>query len=236
MTHAQALAQSIQATQEAIGGRLADVLAGDDGRGARETHRCTDAFLATTSRHLAAVDEVLLPAVRASVPDGSRLVTEYLSAARDVETDLCLLKARLYGEAHSVRLSWPELLHETERDLSRHNELENALGDTLVESAAGNGPDDNDLAMQLYRAELRAPTRPHPHLPHTGRFGRAARRFWAVADRFWDGAQGRMVPEPKRPPHHRHDSLLAQYLVADPHFDGSAVLMEHRHHRGEVRP
>jgi hypothetical protein len=33
-----------------------------------------------------------------------------------------------------------------------------------------------------------------------------------------------------RPKPHRHDSLLAQYLVADPHFEGDAPVTEHRHH------
>lgn len=230
MTYAQSLAQTIQATHESIERRLAEVLAADGGQGPRETHKRTDAFLATTSRHLAAVDEVLLPAVRAHVPDGRRLAAEYLPAARRLESDLCLVKARLYGEAHAVRLSWWQLLQETQEHLLRHDQLEAALAEKLIASGPDEGPDD--LAQQLYRAELRAPTRPHPYLPHNGRFGRAARRLWAIADRFWDSAQGRMVPEPKRPPRHRHDSLVAQYLVADPHFDGGAVLMEHRHHHG----
>lgn len=232
MTYAQSLEQTIQATHESIGGRLAEVRAPDNGDGARETHRTTDAFLAATSRHLAAVDEVLVPAVQATGPDGGRLATEYLAAARHLESDLCLVKARLYGEAHAVRLSWPELLQVTHEDLSRHDELETALGALLLAADTGDA-DVDDLAQQMFRAELRAPTRPHPYLPHTGRFGKVARRLWAVADRFWDNAQGRMVPEPTRPAHHRHDSLMAQYLVADPHFDGTAVFLEHRHHHDE---
>ena len=231
MTYAQSLAQTIQATHQSIEGRLAEVLSPHPGQGPRETHKRTDAFLATTSRHLAAVDEVLLPAVRVRVPEGRHLAAEYLPAARQLESDLVLLKARLYGSAQAVRLSWSQLLRETQEHLLRHDELEAALAEKLLASGADDGPDD--LAQQLYRAELRAPTRPHPYLPHRGRFGHAARRLWAVADRFWDSAQGRMVPEPKRPPRHRHDSLVAQYLVADPHFDGHAAIVEHRHHHGE---
>lgn len=233
MTHAESLAQTIQATHESIGQRLAEVRAADDGRGARETNRCVDAFVAATSRHLAAVDEVLVPAVRAKAAKGDRDVAHYLAAARTLESDLCALKAKLYGEAHAVRLPWALLLSETQEDLSRHDRLEDVLAARVLTLVPG-GPDVDDLAEELYHAELRAPTRPHPYLPHTGGLGRVARRLWAVADRFWDGAQGRMVPEPKRPPHHSHDSLIAQYLVADPHFDGTAVLMEHRHRHGEV--
>ena len=60
-------------------------------------------------------------------------------------------------------------------------------------------------------------------------FGLAARRMWAYADRFWDTAEGRVIPAPVAPRPHRHDSLLAQYLVADPMFDDHAHLMERRH-------
>ena len=58
--------------------------------------------------------------------------------------------------------------------------------------------------------------------------------MWALADRFWDTAEGRVIPEPVHaattPP---RDDLLAQYLVADPKFDTDATIMEHhhRHHR-----
>ena len=56
-----------------------------------------------------------------------------------------------------------------------------------------------------------------------------ARRIWALADRFWDAAEGRVIPDPVHPAPHRHDSLLAQYLVADPKFDTDATIVEHRH-------
>jgi hypothetical protein len=62
-------------------------------------------------------------------------------------------------------------------------------------------------------------------------FSLVTRKVWALADRFWDTAEGRVVPQPVRPKPHRHDSLVAQYLVADPHFEGDAPVTEHRHHR-----
>jgi hypothetical protein len=45
-----------------------------------------------------------------------------------------------------------------------------------------------------------------------------ARSLWAKADRFWDAAEGRIVPEPDHP-HHKPPGLLAQYVLADPRFD-----------------
>jgi hypothetical protein len=59
-----------------------------------------------------------------------------------------------------------------------------------------------------------------------------ARRIWAVADRFWDTAESRTVPQPVRPPskEHAHDSLVAQYLVGEPMFDPNAPVLSHRRH------
>jgi hypothetical protein len=53
-----------------------------------------------------------------------------------------------------------------------------------------------------------------------------------LADRLWDTAEGRVIPAivPAQP--HRHDSLLAQYLVADPRFDNHAPLVTHHHQHG----
>jgi hypothetical protein len=189
----------------------------------------TDAFLAATSRHLAAVEAVLVPRVRKQSPEGALLSVEYLEAARSLEQTLTLVKARLYGEAHAARLPWPRLWGVVQRQLTEHNRLEVRLVDELIRY---DDPADLDgLAQRVFDAETRAPTRPHPHLPHTGRASLVARRLWAVADRAWDKAEGRVVPEPVRPVPHRHDSLLGQYLVGDPHFEEHADIIEHRHHR-----
>jgi len=92
------------------------------------------------------------------------------------------------------------------------------------------------LARQVFVAEIHGPTRPHPNTPHTGLLGLGARRIWAMADRFWDNAEGRVIPEPIRPSPHRHDSLLAQYLVGDPQFQADATIVRHRHrHRRPPR-
>ena len=86
------------------------------------------------------------------------------------------------------------------------------------------------LARRIFDAETHGPTRPHPRSPHTGMLGLVARRVWALADRFWDTAEGRVIPDPVHPAPHRHDSLIAQYLVADPKFDAKATIVDHRHH------
>jgi hypothetical protein len=52
--------------------------------------------------------------------------------------------------------------------------------------------------------------------------------MWALADRFWDDAEGRVIPAPVQAHARRHDSLIGQYLVADPRFDATASLLAHR--------
>jgi hypothetical protein len=120
------------------------------------------------------------------------------------------------------------------RELDRHNRLERALvADLVAGDESRSRANHDELADRLYRAELKAPTRAHPYLPHSGLLGRGARRVWAAADRFWDVTEDRTVPQPVRPPskEHAHDSLVAQYLSGDPHLDAEAPLFTHHHRR-----
>ncbi len=227
MTRGDALSLTIEATHRSLEQRLDGVLVPSGGRrSTRDTYARTDAFLAATSRHLAAVDAVLLPLVGRHVPDGPPFVHEYLEQARRLEMTLSSLKARLYGEAHAIHLSWPGLWSDVRMELLQHNRMERTLVTQLVahvEPATLDG-----VAQKVFRSEVAGPTRPHPHTPHTGVAGRLARRMWAQADRFWDAAEGRVIPDPVRPAPHRHDSLVAQYLLGDPHFDGGATVLDHR--------
>ena len=196
----------------------------------REGHARINAFMAATSRHLAAVDEALLPEMAHRLPEGHDRVKDYLHEARLLEQSLVRLKARLYGEIHNARVPWAEIWDDVRRQLANHNvkelELIHALAATLDPEAS------ESLAQRVYRAELRAPTRAHPYLPHTGLLGRVARRVWALADRFWDTTEGREIPPPvrPRPKDHSHDSLLSQYLVGEPRMDAQAPVVTHRPH------
>jgi hypothetical protein len=228
MKHGESLALMVEATQRSLEERLGEALSPHrDPRRPRDSFSAIDTFMAATSRHLAAVEAVLLRQVHRTVPDGDALVHAYLYAARRLETSLAQLKARLYGEAHAVRVEWPDVWDRVQIRLAEHNRLEQAMVDALLRH--GDTEKVEGLARELFDAERHAPTRPHPMLPHTGMLSPVARRVWAVADRFWDTAEGRVIPDPVRPPTHRHDSLLAQYLVADPSFDDHAKLIAHRH-------
>jgi hypothetical protein len=233
MTHGDSLARTVEATHRSLEERLGEALVPhrDPGR-PRDHYAITDTFTAATSRHLAAVEAVLLAAVRRSVPDANALVHDYLVVARQLELELALIKGKLYGAARASHLGWPELWEAAQAQLQEHNRMERELLDALIAHADPALLDD--LARRVFEAEVHGPTRPHPRTPHTGLLGLLARRIWALADRFWDAAEGRMIPEPVRPAPHHHDSLMSQYLVADPKFDADADIVEHHRH-GEHR-
>jgi hypothetical protein len=174
-----------------------------------------DQFNAGTSRHLHAVDEALLPAVSAHVENGSALVHEYLPTARHLEVLLFHVKAHEYGSTWETTHAWPTLWGEVEEALVAQEVKEDELVSHLAEEAS-----DDVLvlvAAQMTLAERRAPSRPHPHLPHTGLSGKVVRRVARPVDAIWDAVEGRSVGGPKPLPH-KEPGLFWQYLLGDPRF------------------
>ena len=227
MNDGDSLAMAVEATQRALEQRLRSaVLPHRDPHRPRDHYEATDTFVASASRHLAATEAVLVSQVRRSVPDGGRLSHDYLVAARRLEHALVRIKGKLYGEAHLIHLTWPSLWADARDRLTEHNRLETHVVEELLRH--GDPAAVDRLARRMFNVETHGPTRPHPRTPHTGLLGSAARKMWSLADRFWDAAEGRVIPEPVHPRARRHDSLIAQYLVADPRFDASASIVTHR--------
>lgn len=181
----------------------------------RSRYPVTDTFLASASRHENAAVAVLVPAARRRLPDGTERGREFVRQVRRLEGAMAQVKARLYGSTYAVRRSWSSVWDDAREELAATRALERKLCADLDASTHAGDP---DLADQLYRAELRAPTRPHPYVPHRGLRGRLARKVALYVDRFWDMAEGRMAPEPVRHHDRSHDGRMAQYLLADPHF------------------
>jgi hypothetical protein len=216
MTTADVLRHSVEHTHENLAARLegARAMAGTREQ-PRKAYEDIDTFLAIASRHLGAVDAVLLPHVR-KVDHGSELVHDYVRAERELEVTLAHVKAHAYGSTYESRYTWPDTWDDVDETLARHRACETALADAL--SAALTPAALDDLAEALQSAEANAPTRPHPYAPHTGVAGSVSRRFLHAVDAFWDTAEGRMAPVPDPPPKPR-PGLVWQYLLADPRFD-----------------
>jgi len=182
----------------------------------RIRHRTSDTFSAVLSRHLVAVEDVLLPAVKSSTAYGRESVRDYVRHVRELEKVLHELKARVYGAA-TADTDWDELWHEIDRHLDGLDQRESALVEQLREALSA--ADTRQLAQRFTSAEEKAPTRPHAYTPHTGWVGRLAHRIWRIADGFWDEAEGRVIPHrPPKPPA-RPNSLMHRYMTGAPPAD-----------------
>lgn len=212
------LLSGTHATQDSLRARLDRAAAappGHDPAHVRDQYPPIDTFLAATSRYLGAVTAVVVPAARTHLDDGARRARELVDQTRRLEQALNQVKAKLYGSSYAIRRSWQSVWDDVRREFDATCELEARLVTDLV---AAHRDDDPDWGERLYRAELAAPTRPHPHIPHQGVPGRVARAVAVRVDHFWDTAEGRMVPEPERHHERRQDGPLTQYLLADPHL------------------
>ncbi|WP_203336488.1 hypothetical protein [Nocardioides limicola] len=186
----------------------------------RDRYPATDTFLSSISRHVAALNEVLVPRAQRELPDGRERAKEFTRASKQLERALAQVKGKLYGSTYSVRRGWSDVWDDVQRRYNEFWEVERALARDLD---AGTAPDDDhDPAEAVYRSELKAPTRPHPYVPHRGVLGQVARRVCVQVDHFWDTTEGRMIPAPIRHHDRRSDGRMTQYLLADPHLDEPA--------------
>lgn len=209
------LVPGISATHGVLADRLENAAATrPDPRHARDQYPATDTFLASASRHNAAVNAVLVPAVQHRLDDGAERAREFTHQSKRLEVALAQVKAKMYGSTYAIRRSWDSIWDDVRREFEATSQLEQELARELEEQADG----DEQLADRLYDAELHAPTRPHPYIPHRGIRGRVARRVALRVDKFWDTTEGRMIPEPVRHHDWHKDGRLTQYFLADPHL------------------
>ena len=163
-----------------------------------------DEFVTTASRHLHAVNEVLVPSARKELPDGKELTHHYLDSMRVLEVVLSHVKAHEYGSVYEKRIAWPSVWSEVGTALEALRAREEELAERLTD--------------RLDEAEPGEPSRPHPYLPHRGVMGSMARGIAKRTDRAWDHAEGRPLTWPSRGEKKR-PGLLGQYLMGDPRFD-----------------
>lgn len=194
----ETLLTGLAATHEELSGLLgrAESARPDrDPRHVRDDVGVRDEFLVACCRHLSAIESVLVPTVRHRLPDGTARARELLRQCKRLEIALAQVRAKISGSAYAVRRPWPSVWCDVRREFDATCAMERRLVSRLVDVL---GDEEAECATRLHDAEVTAPTRPHPYLPHLGVPGRMARRVARRVDVFWDATQGRGVPEPRR--------------------------------------
>lgn len=156
----------------------------------RERAERSDRFVAAACRHLVASYRVLHDASRDHhcQVDACRHLCK---TARTLERDLNAIRTRLYGAAWSNRGSWAELFQRCERHLVDFFEVELGLAREVTQRSS-----TSEIAPYVIRWQQiheHGPSRPHPHLPHRGRWGVVSDHFAHRVDTLWDAVQGRAV-------------------------------------------
>lgn len=156
----------------------------------RDNQARLDQLLASSSRHVNALEAVLVDEARRHL--GVARARELRRACHLLQIEMFAMKGRLSGAAQTMRLPWRRIWNGVDRQLNALLEIENRIAVDLAEKLSE--PELHQIAMRLCATESRAPTRPHPHLPQRGVGGRIARRVARGADAFWDGVEGRSDP------------------------------------------
>ena len=219
MDTADVLRSSVQHTHELLGERMEfarDMVSAPSRP--RDANERIDVYLAAASKHLHAVDAVLLPAVGSHLADSGHLVHDYLHAERELELALAHVKAREYGSALEAGETWDDVWTDVLDAAASQRVRELDIADKR-RARHSDGP-------ALRRARPSACTaRRRSRRPGRTRTSRTpacpaglARKVMHTADAFWDATEGRMVPEAQHKPH-KPPGKFAQYLLADPRFD-----------------
>lgn len=182
--------------------------------------------VAWCSAHLAAVDSVLYDQAHHRVPEAHDRLRAARAADRFLQHAIGRLDRRLTGDTHLDHVPLDRVVEEVLAALKAHAAAEARLLEQL-----GRALSDDELgalAQRLEAATASAPTRPHPHVPHTP-FGRLVGRLEAAVDRLRDALDNRVgaIGRPVKAP--RPLGRWGSYLTAAPGPDRD------REHHGERR-
>lgn len=196
--------------------------------GLGEPERAGPAAVAWGSAHLVAVDRVLYAAARSVLPDARRRLHLLRLTDRSLQRALFRLDRRLTGDVHLDGVPVSEVAHEVHGRLRDHVRRERRLLDAL--SAALTPEQCRDLAERLAAATATAPTRPHPHTPHTPA-SRLVSWADAVVDRVRDVMDNRTTAlgRPVRAP--RPQGRWGSYLLGAPSGPDAVHLHEEEERR-----
>src|SRR4051794_7656739 len=163
------------------------------------------------SARLAAVGRAITPVATRRLGETAAARCERHRRDLALERMLRIAERRHSGDVLASGLDGERLRTSILSKLDAHAEIEHArltaLADLLdVEEQCA-------LAEAYLDALKKAPTRPHPHLPHRGLSGAIAFRVNAVRDRLLDTMDSRHVPLPRVPHEARRPGRWGSYLL-----------------------
>jgi hypothetical protein len=172
------------------------------------------------SAHLAALDRAVYPVVRRTLPDGRAIVAVHRQQVSRISHLLRALERHHSGDILAAAVDSDSVIEELRPLVAEHycavGSLVGALSDVLDQ------PAQEALAADYERALRLAPTRPHPHLAHAGRFSPIV--FWmdGARDRILDTMDGRHIPVPRRPRRQVKPGLWGSYWLGQQQHDDEA--------------
>lgn len=185
--------------------------------------------VAWCSAHLVAVDQVLYTALQRHVPGGARDELHVMRLLdHRLQQAVCRLDRRLTGDVHLMHLPLQRLAEDMREALLAHAGQELRLVRVLQALLAP--VEQWELAEALPAATTEAPTRPHPHTPHTPLAGLVA-RIDAGVDRIRDVMDNRVPPLGRRARPARPMSRWGAYFTATPYPQGPRRLSAARPER-----
>jgi hypothetical protein len=179
-------------------------------QGTQEVLDAYEQLIAELTRHLFAMEVVLLPVAAQQLGRGTRELATQVTRMRQLEAIQQLIDERLRGWGDP-----PEAVEGFRRQLSEltadHRLAEERILSEL--DAALTGDERSRLAERLRFAMLHAPTRPHPHAIRRIVVTGWLYRVVAVWDKVLDVMDSRVVPPLRSVPRRAVDSLLDGYIL-----------------------
>jgi len=175
-----------------------------------ETGRPLDAVV-WLSAHLAAVAHTIRPVASRRLGEPAAALRDITRRDVELERMLRIAERRHSGDALAAGLDTEQLRLSMLERLHAHAETEHARLAALSEALSVE--EERSLAEAYLDALVKAPTRPHPHLPHHGVVGAIAYRVEAVRDHLLDTMDGRHVPLPRATHEPRTHGRWGSYLL-----------------------
>ena len=163
------------------------------------------------SAHLTAMEHVVYPFVRATLPTSRTELDQQRRLTRRMQGALRSLEQRWSGDGLAPAGSSDQLRSQLTVMLAEHEQGEEALLARLLDTISDEAA--LTLAESYGHAIGHGPTRPHPHGPHRGKLGRVTYALDAARDHILDVLDSRHVPLPRTAQPHRQVGRWGRYVL-----------------------